>query len=36
MNGPLTLRLNGTERAGHGIANRDNEGRVTITVRLAN
>ncbi|KZS67543.1 MAG: nitroreductase family deazaflavin-dependent oxidoreductase [Mycobacterium pseudokansasii] len=34
--GPLTLRLDGTERAGHGVAQRDSEGRVTITVRLAN
>ncbi|WP_240316534.1 nitroreductase/quinone reductase family protein [Mycobacterium persicum] len=34
--GPLTLRLDGTEHTGHGVAQRDNEGRVSITVRLAN
>jgi F420H(2)-dependent quinone reductase len=33
--GPLTLRLDGAERAGHAVANRDNKGRVTVTVRLA-
>ncbi len=33
--GPLTLRLDGAERAGHAVANRDNNGRVTVTVRLA-
>jgi F420H(2)-dependent quinone reductase len=32
--GPLTLRLDGTERAGHGVAQRDEKGRVTITIRL--
>lgn len=32
--GPLTLRLDGTERAGHGVAVRDEKGRVTVTVRL--
>jgi F420H(2)-dependent quinone reductase len=32
--GPLTLRLNGTERAGHGVAHRDEKGRVTIAVQL--
>nr|WP_122495139.1 nitroreductase/quinone reductase family protein [Mycobacterium attenuatum] len=34
--GPLTLRLDGTERAGHAIARRDAKGGVTITVRLTN
>ena len=34
--GPLTLRLDGAERAGHGVAQRDEKGRVTITVRLTN
>lgn len=34
--GPLTLQLDGTERAGHAIAQRDPKGRVTITVRLTN
>jgi len=34
--GPLTLRLDGTERTGHGVAQRDEKGRVTITVRLTN
>ncbi len=32
--GPLTLRLDGTEHAGHGVAQRDEKGRVTLTVRL--
>lgn len=32
--GPITLQLNGTERTGHAVAERDNKGRVTITVRL--
>src|SRR6516165_1313829 len=32
--GPITLQLNGTERAGHAVATRDNKGRVTIKVRL--
>lgn len=31
---PITLQLNGTERAGHAVAKRDNNGRVTITVQL--
>lgn len=31
---PLTLRLDGIERAGHAIARRDEKGRVTVTVRL--
>jgi hypothetical protein len=33
---PLTLRLDGRERAGHAVAHRDHNGRVTLTVRLAN
>ncbi|GAB1813131.1 hypothetical protein MUNTM_21700 [Mycobacterium sp. MUNTM1] len=32
--GPLTLRLDETDRAGHGIATRDEKGAVTVTVRL--
>jgi hypothetical protein len=32
--GPITLQLNGAERAGHAVAKRDNNGRVTITVQL--
>jgi hypothetical protein len=32
--GPLTLRLDETERAGHAVANQDEKGRVTVTVRL--
>jgi hypothetical protein len=32
---PLTLTLDGAERAGHAVANRDNNGRVTVRVRLA-
>jgi hypothetical protein len=32
--GPIALQLNGTERAGHAVATRDNKGRVTIKVRL--
>jgi hypothetical protein len=32
--GPVMLRLDGSERAGHAVANRDKQGRVTITVRL--
>lgn len=31
---PLTLRVDGTERAGHAIAQRDENGGVTVTVRL--
>ena len=31
---PLTLQLDGTERAGMGVATRDDKGRVTLTVRL--
>ena len=33
--GPMTLQLNGTDRAGHAVAKRDNKGRVTVTVRLS-
>lgn len=33
--GPLTLRLDQTERAGHAVATQDDRGRVTVTVRLA-
>jgi len=32
--GPLTLRLNGIARAGHAVATRDDNGRVTVIVRL--
>jgi hypothetical protein len=32
--GPLTLRLDGAERAGHGVATVDGKGRVALTVRL--
>lgn len=32
--GPLTLQLDGTERAGQAVAERDEKGRVTITVQL--
>jgi hypothetical protein len=32
---PLTLQLDGTERPGHAVATRDQKGRVTVTVRLA-
>ncbi len=32
--GPVTLQLDGTERTGHAVAQRDEKGRVTITVRL--
>jgi hypothetical protein len=32
--GPVTLRLDGTERPGQAVAQRDEEGRVTVTVRL--
>jgi len=31
---PLTLRLDGTDRAGHAVARRDEKGDVTVTVRL--
>jgi hypothetical protein len=32
--GPITLRLNGTHRTGHAVATRDDQGRVTVTVKL--
>jgi hypothetical protein len=32
--GPITLRLNGTDRTGHAVATRDDHGRVTVTVKL--
>jgi hypothetical protein len=32
---PLTVRLDGVERAGHAVARRDEHGRVTVRVRLA-
>jgi hypothetical protein len=32
--GPLTLRLEGHEKAGHAVAERDEKGRVTVKVRL--
>ena len=32
--GPITLQINGTERAGRAVAKRDAKGRVTVTVRL--
>jgi hypothetical protein len=32
--GPMTLRLDGRERAGHAVAHRDEKGRVTVAVRL--
>jgi hypothetical protein len=32
--GPLTLRLDGKERAGHAVAKRDEKGDVSVTVRL--
>jgi len=32
---PVTLTLDGAERAGHAIADRDANGRVTVRVRLA-
>ena len=31
---PLTVRLDGTERAGHAVAQRDEQGKVTVRVRL--
>ena len=33
---PMSLTLDGAERAGHAIAHRDANGRVTVRVRLAN
>jgi hypothetical protein len=32
---PLSVTLDGVERAGHGVAHRDDKGRVTVSVRLA-
>jgi len=32
--GPITLRLNGTDQTGHAVATRDDQGRVTVTVKL--
>jgi hypothetical protein len=32
---PLSVTLDGVERAGHGVAHRDDKGRVTVQVRLA-
>ncbi|SDH56446.1 hypothetical protein SAMN05421505_11834 [Sinosporangium album] len=32
--GPITLELDGAERAGHALARRDDKGRVTVTVEL--
>jgi hypothetical protein len=32
---PLTLRLDGTQRTGHAVAQRDENGHVMVTVRLA-
>ena len=32
--GPLTLRLEGHEKVGHAVAERDEKGRVTVKVRL--
>ncbi len=32
--GPITLRLNGTDRNGHAVATRDDQGQVTVTVKL--
>ncbi len=33
---PLTLSLDGTQRPGHAVAQRDENGHVTVMVRLAN
>lgn len=33
---PISLTLDGAERAGHAIAHRDDKGRVTVHVRLTN
>ena len=33
---PLTLSLDGTQRPGHAVAQRDENGHVTVTVRLTN
>jgi hypothetical protein len=32
---PLSVTLDGVERAGHGVAHRDDKGRVTVSVHLA-
>ncbi|RIV37576.1 nitroreductase/quinone reductase family protein [Micromonospora radicis] len=32
--GPITVQLDGVDRAGHAVARRDDRGRVTVTVRL--
>jgi hypothetical protein len=32
---PMSLTLDGVEREGHGVAHRDDKGRVTVQVRLA-
>jgi hypothetical protein len=32
--GPLTLRLDGKQRAGHAVAKRDKDGGVAVAVRL--
>lgn len=32
--GPLSLQLDGSDRTGHAVARRDDQGRVTVTVRL--
>ena len=32
--GPITLDLEGADRAGHAVTTRDGKGRVTVTVRL--
>ena len=32
---PLSVTLDGVERSGHGVAHRDDNGRVTVQVRLA-
>ncbi len=34
--GPVNLQLDGTERTGHAVAERDKKGRVAVTVRLIN
>ena len=33
--GPLSVRLDGADRAGHAVARRDERGRVTVEVRFA-
>jgi hypothetical protein len=33
--GPITIELDGTGRTGHAVAERDERGRVTVTVELA-